>query len=107
MKIGVNRLPELLDPLVKKGLQSVLLFGVLTNTQTNNLSSQKDSTVIKNKTKKNHIFCCFCFVCVCVCVCFSFVITVIRNILKKKIIIKKTISGICCIIATKSCYFSD
>jgi len=28
---GVNRLSELLDPLVKKGLESVLLFGVLTD----------------------------------------------------------------------------
>ncbi|ETO13056.1 delta-aminolevulinic acid dehydratase [Reticulomyxa filosa] len=42
---GVNRLSELLDPLVKKGLESVLLFGVLTDEKDTkkSLKFQKDN----------------------------------------------------------------
>ena len=42
---GVNRLSELLDPLVKKGLKSVLIFGVLTNENDPDAANQnKEST---------------------------------------------------------------
>eukprot|EP01084_Bolivina_argentea_P109193 195154_1 len=42
---GINRLSELIDPLIKKGLSSVLIFGVLTDESDKNKSLQynKDS----------------------------------------------------------------
>ncbi len=42
---GINRLSELIDPLIKKGLKSVLIFGVLTDEsdKTKSLQYNKDS----------------------------------------------------------------